>query len=99
LERTETVVALEILTAARALQFITRTDLARGAGRSPLKLSGPLEQLRAVITEMSPPDPSDRSLSDDVSRLAEWVRAGVLPQVTAAGLDSLGVNFLSSTDK
>ncbi len=99
LDRAETVVALEMLTAARALQFITRPELAQRAGRSPLKLSGPLEKLMTAITEISSPDPSDRSLSDDVSRLAEWVRAGILPQATAAGLDSLGVNFLSSTDK
>jgi histidine ammonia-lyase len=41
-ERTETVVALEMLTAVRALQFITREDLASRTGRSPLGLSEPL---------------------------------------------------------
>jgi histidine ammonia-lyase len=86
LERAETVVALEMLTAVRALQFITREDLARRAGRKPLRLSGPLAALAAKVSELSPPDPVDRSLSDDVTRLAEWVRKGDLPAETAAGL-------------
>jgi histidine ammonia-lyase len=91
LERTETVVALEMLTSVRALQFITRADLAIRAGRSPLGLSEPLAALTQEITRMSQPDPADRSLSDDVARLADWVRSGDLPEVTSAGLRALSV--------
>lgn len=92
LERTETVVALEMLTSVRALQFITRGDLAFKAGRSPLKLSPPLAALAATVSVISPPDPSDRPLSDDVARLAEWVRRGDLPRETEAGLAPLAIN-------
>ena len=90
LERTETVVAVEMLTAVRALQFITRPDLAPRAGRSPLGLSEPLAALVSELAVLSPPDPQDRSLSDDVARLSQWVREGDLPEVTAAGLAYLG---------
>jgi len=89
LERTETVVALELMTATRALQFITREDLATSAGRVPLGLSEPLKDLLAEIEKISQPDPSDRSLSDDVERLSAWVRGGELPEATLAGLGSL----------
>jgi histidine ammonia-lyase len=89
LERTETVVAAEMLTAVRALQFITRADLAPRSGRSPLGLSAPLAALAETVAELSHPDPADRSLSDDVARLAAWVRAGDLPAVTAATLTPL----------
>ncbi len=91
LERTETVVALEMLTAVRALQFITREDLAFRAGRPPLGLSEPLAALMAEIAVLSQPDPADRSLSDDVVRLAAWVREGELPPAIAAGLGALDV--------
>jgi histidine ammonia-lyase len=93
LERTETVVALELLTAVRGLQFITRDDLAPRTGRSPLGLSEPLAALTAEITALSQPDPADRSLSDDVARLAAWVRDGDLPPVVAAGLATLKANI------
>ena len=89
LERTETVVAAEMLTAVRALQYITRADLALRAGRSPLGLSEPLAALTKQIAALSQPDPADRSLSDDVARLSDWVRRGDLPEVSAAGLATL----------
>jgi|GEM_PF-6361356 len=41
------------------------------------------------VAELSPPDPVDRSLSDDVGRLADWIRQGHLPEVTADSLRSL----------
>lgn len=93
LERTETVVALELLTAVRGLQFITRDDLAPRAGRSPLGLSEPSAALTAEIATLSQPDPGDRSLSDDVARLAEWVREGDLPPSVVAGLATLEANI------
>jgi histidine ammonia-lyase len=91
LERSEAVVATEMLTAMRALQFITRADLAPRAGRPPLGLSEPLAALTRELAALSPPDPVDRSLSDDVERLAAWIRDGDLPEVTAAPLKSLGM--------
>jgi histidine ammonia-lyase len=91
LERTETVVAAEMLTAVRALQFITRPELATRAGRVHLNLSAPLAVLAERITSISPADPADRSLSDDVSQLSRWVREGALPAATAAGLGPLGI--------
>ena len=92
LERTETVVALEMLTAARALQFITREDLAARAGRKPLGLSEPLDALLAEIGKISHPDPADRSLSEDVACLSTWVRGGELPGATMSALAALKMN-------
>jgi hypothetical protein len=83
------VVAVELLTAVRALQYITRADLAPRAGRSPLGLSAPLAALTKEIAGLSQPDPADRSLSDDVARLSDWVRRGDLPEVTARQLMTL----------
>jgi len=68
------------------LQFITRKDLAFGGGRAALRLSPPLEALVHQLVKLSPADPVDRSLSDDVARLADWIRAGDLPAETRAGL-------------
>jgi histidine ammonia-lyase len=92
LERTETVVALEMLTAVRALQFITRGDLAARSGRTPLRLSAPLAALVDVVAGLSSPDPADRSLTEDVERLTAWVRLGDLPEAAAAGLIFLEID-------
>jgi histidine ammonia-lyase len=88
-ERTETVVACEMLTAARALQFITREDLAGRAGRKHLALSAPMTALLAAVENISQPDPADRSLSDDVAHLTAWVRSGELPPETINGMGPL----------
>lgn len=90
LARTETVVALEMLTSVRALQFITRDDLATRAGKAALGLPVPLAALAGEISALSDPEPGDRPLTDDVARLAAWVREGDLPAVTATGLERLG---------
>lgn len=89
LARSATVVAIELLTAARALQFITRGGVALrrdgGAGR----LSPPLAEVVAHLGKRVDLAPGDRPLSDDVAAVAAWVRGGRLPAVTEACLAPL----------
>jgi histidine ammonia-lyase len=89
LARTEAVVGIELLTAARALQFITRDELAHRPGRPAPRLSPPLAALMSELTAHTDPDPADRSLTDDVQRLADWVRSGPVPAAAAACLQTL----------
>jgi histidine ammonia-lyase len=82
LSRVEAVVGLEMITAARALQYITRPELAARYGRTALALSGPMADLMAELTTIIEVEPGDRPLSDDVSRIAAWIRHGSLPGAT-----------------
>jgi len=75
LDRTEAVIALELLTAGRALQFISKEDLAARAGRQPLLLSQPLQELLADLGAHIDLSPGDRPLTDDVQAVTEWMRA------------------------
>lgn len=84
LDRTATVVALEMLTAGRALQFIVRDDLAAGRGRAPLTLSPPLGELLAELGRLVDLTPGDRPLSDDVQRVKSWLENAGLPAAAAA---------------
>jgi histidine ammonia-lyase len=82
LDRCEAVVALELLTAGRALEFITRDASARRLGRLPMKPAPAsmrvLEELRDAVDLT----PGDRSLTDDLERVQRLVRQGTL--LTAA---------------
>jgi histidine ammonia-lyase len=61
---TRTVLALELLTAARAL------DLLR-----PLRSSEAIEAVRAALAEICPPWTADRPFTADAQRTADWIGA------------------------
>jgi histidine ammonia-lyase len=89
LERTTTVVALELLTAGRALQFIVREDLAAGRGRLALTLSPGLAALLDRLDRLVDLGPGDRPLSDDLDQVVTWLLEQDLPQATSACLESI----------
>ncbi len=89
LSRVETVVGLEMITAARALQFITRPDLAQRGGRQALGLSGPLSDLMTELAQIIDLEPGDKPLTDDVARITAWLRDGALPATTEACLETM----------
>jgi len=82
LSRVEAVVGLELITAARALQYITRPEMAARGGRQALRLSGPLTDLMSELRTIVDVEPGDKALSDDVERIARWIRYGSLPGAT-----------------
>jgi len=82
LARVEAVVALEMITAGRALQFITRPDSAIRTGRQALSLSDPMNALLTELGNIIDLAPGDRPLTDDVAQIADWVRHGDLPAAT-----------------
>lgn len=86
LERTTAVVAIELLTAARALQFVLRGGLAARRERPTGRLALPLDQVLAHLGAMVDLAPGDRPLSDDVAAVAGWVRGGSLPPSVTACL-------------
>jgi histidine ammonia-lyase len=59
---TRTVLALEMLAAARALDCLR-----------PLKSSPVIEKVRAALAAVSPPWTTDRSLAADIERTAAWI--------------------------
>ncbi|MCB0249671.1 MAG: aromatic amino acid lyase, partial [Anaerolineae bacterium] len=92
LSRVEAVVALEMITAGRALQYITRPELAARGGREALSLSGPLADLMEALSGRVDLAPGDRPLSDDVTNVAAWLRRGELPGATRACLITLQID-------
>ena len=66
-ENTRRVLAIELLTAARALDCLR-----------PLRSSKPIEDAREALAKISPPWTGDRPLSRDIERAAEWIAAGGL---------------------
>ena len=89
LERTGAVVAVELLTAARALQFVTRDGLAARRDGPAGRLSPPLADVVAHLATFVDLAPGDRPLTDDVAAVAAWVGRGRLPARTAACLAPL----------
>ncbi len=87
LDRTRTVIAVEMITAARALQFITRQELAAKAGRQQLLLSGPLQDLVDALSELIDLDPKDRSLTEDLEIVITWMKNRGIPATALACLD------------
>jgi len=61
---TRTVLAIELLTAARGLDL-----------RKPLKTSPVLEAVRAKLAAIVPPWSGDRPFSDDIEKTADWLAA------------------------
>jgi histidine ammonia-lyase len=68
-ENAENVLAIELLAAAEGLDF-----------RAPLRSSKPIERARELIRAMAPRVTQDRSLSPDIERMAEAIRAGQFDQ-------------------
>ena len=66
---TRYVLAIELLTAARALDCL-----------APLRSSEAIERVRAGLREISPPWTGDRSLGADIEKTAAWIAAGGLLQ-------------------
>ena len=60
--KTRHVLAIELLTAARAL------DCLRPLSSSPI-----IERVRAAVASVSPPWTADRSLTADIERTAAWI--------------------------
>jgi histidine ammonia-lyase len=70
---TRNVLAIELLTAARALDCLR-----------PLKSSPVIERIRAELAHVSAPWTADRSLSADIQRTGEWIVSGALdPRIDA----------------
>jgi histidine ammonia-lyase len=61
----ENLLAIELLAAAEALEH-----------RRPLKGGVGVERAFAAVRKIAPPLTQDRSLSDDIARVAEAIRAG-----------------------
>lgn len=89
LSRVEAVVGLELITAARALQFLTRPELAARNGRQARHMSAPMEAVLTTLAGIVDVAPGDKPLSDDVAAMAAWVRQADLPAATEACLESL----------
>jgi len=89
LERTTTVVAVELLTAARALQFVTRGGLAARREGAAGRLAPPLADVLTHLGKFVDLGPGDRPLTDDVAAVAAWVRRGRLPASAEACLAPL----------
>jgi len=66
-ENTRTVLAIEALTAARALDFLR-----------PLKSSPQIEQVRERLQAAHPGVPGDRALSKEIAQVAHWIGEGAL---------------------
>jgi len=68
------ILAIELLAAARAIDFL-----------APLKTGRLAERARSLVRKVSQPLASDRSLSDDLARLANSVREGNFANVLHSG--------------
>ncbi len=86
LDRTSTVIAIELLTAARALQFVTSTGLSVRPAGAAGRLSPPLADVLMHLGKLVDLAPGDRALSDDVATVAAWVRRGRVPASAEACL-------------
>jgi len=78
LDRCEAVVALELLTAGRALTFITDDGHARRLGRRPMQPAAPLLQVLERLGATVDLTPGDRPLTDDLAAVQSLVRGGDL---------------------
>jgi len=67
---TRRVLAIELLTAARALDCL-----------SPLRSSAAIERIRTSLRDVSPAWTADRSLSADIEKTADWIAAGALREI------------------
>jgi histidine ammonia-lyase len=84
LDRCEAVVALELITAARALEFIADPATARRLDRTPLRPAAPLLGVLDRLRDQIDTSPGDRPLTADLAIVGALVRRGDL----LAGLDA-----------
>ncbi|MHB8079834.1 MAG: aromatic amino acid lyase, partial [Candidatus Krumholzibacteriia bacterium] len=75
LDRVEAVVALELLTAARALQFIGEPARAAALGRTPLAPAAATGAALAQLAATVDLAPGDRPLSEDLERICRLLGA------------------------
>ncbi|HPF35046.1 MAG TPA: histidine ammonia-lyase [Candidatus Krumholzibacteria bacterium] len=73
LARSEAVIALEMLTAARALQFVTRPELAASQGRDAHAPSRHTARLLEALADRVELEPGDRPLTLDLEALLAWM--------------------------
>lgn len=66
-QNTRNVIAIELLTAARALDCLR-----------PLKSSPAIEHVRTKLARVSPPWTADRALAADIEKAGEWILSGAL---------------------
>jgi histidine ammonia-lyase len=64
---TRNVLAIELLTAVRALDCLR-----------PLRSSAAIERLRAEFLDVSDPWTGDRAFSEDIAKASEWIASGAL---------------------
>ncbi len=92
LDRCQAVVGLEMLTAARALRFLSRHDLAAELHRNPIRTSLALEAVVEELDQIADLEPGDRSLTGDLERVTAWLNRPAWPAVTSACLASVSVD-------
>jgi histidine ammonia-lyase len=68
---TRHVLAIELLTATRALDCLR-----------PLNSSPVIEQVRVALARISAPWTADRPLTADIEKTSEWIASGALSGVT-----------------
>jgi len=78
LARTEAVVALELLCAGRALQFVTRPEHAAGQGREAYAPSPHTAALLRELGKQVDLEPGDRALTLDLEAVLAWMAAADL---------------------
>jgi len=89
LDRTRTTIAVEIITASRALQFITRPELAGAGGRSALSISPPLQQVVSSLGQLIDLGPADRPLTEDLEIVTAWMENRNIPAGALKCLDPI----------
>ncbi len=90
IDRCEAVVALEILTAGRALEFITQEGAARRLGRPVLRPATPLVGVLACLREAIDLTPGDRTLTADLETVVGLIRDGRLIEDLDTALAPVG---------
>ena len=79
LDNVDNIIAIELLAAAQGIDF-----------HHPKKSSPALEQILAIIREVSPVYTEDRALATDVTRVAAMVDGGIFCDWSASILPSMG---------
>jgi len=78
LDNVDNIIAIELLAAAQGIDF-----------HEPLKSSPALEQILAIIREVSPVYTEDRALATDVTRVAAMVNGGIFCDWSSSILPSM----------
>ena len=89
LNRTRTAIAVELIAASRALQFITREDLAASTGRPALQISPCLQELVNDLEKRIDLGPVDRPLTEDLEIITAWMEGRGIPQSTLSCLNPI----------